>query len=746
MKRVYSVAGLTGSAGSAIIEKYLSRLDGVYDISVNLAAATMRVSYDDKKLRDEDIIACTAAAGYIARPYEKDRRVKRSGGRLIFSWLVALCVVYLSLARTLKLPLPNALMYTVPAGIVEMLLFMLLAYLCRDLFSSGLRALKNGAPNMYTLAMLGAGASALYSLPVLINSAYCISCGIAASEELYFDTGALILALVKLSQFFEVRARRLTSDALARIAYLLPENARVIRGCAETIIPAKDLKSGETVAVRPGDKLPADGKVLDGSGRLDASMFTGDSVPVSVTAGDSVQGASVCLSGGFTMECEHPLNEMRLNRILTMAEEASGTKARISRRIDRLVALFVPLVLLIAIGCAVAWLLLGEGVAMAVKSSVCVLVISCPCALGLATPTAIMAATGRATELGILIKNATALEKLSTINTVVFDKAGTLSFGEVHVSGCVLGEGMSENALLACAAAAFNDIDDPRSRALKKVTAGMAVETDVKSEQADGGVRALINGEMVLAGNCAFMVLNAQNISGWRQREEMLQDDGSDALYIARGGRVLGLIAFSDELRPSSKEAVEQLKKLGVHTMMLTGDDARLANAAASAAGIEETRSGLSEKDKEIMLRLLNADGKKVMPVFGDTVDTVAFNKAALTIAVGGGADAAIESADIVALHADMRLVPQAIDLGRRTIRIIRQNLFWALFYNIIGIPLAAGVLYRPLGLKFGPVPAALIMCLAGLCIVVNALRLKKFNPEKPKRRLRRALIKSRQA
>lgn len=738
MKKMFLVTGLSDSAGAERVDACVRRLDGVDDVSVNVATGAMRVSFDEKTVRANDVIAAVTEAGYMARLAERDREEKnaddqRGAGflRMACVWLLSLTVLYLTLVPRLGLPAWDFLTYPLSAGLTQMVLLLPVMVLSRDIFSGGMRSLKNRAPNLFTLVSLGAAAAAAYSVYELILGAWKISAGNAHVMRLYFDTSAMILALVALGKYVETRARLSTSAALARLSKLRPETARVMREGRERVVPASEVLAGETVVVRRGDAVPADGVVLSGEGEINGSVFTGRAEPATVSAGDEVLGASVCLSGEFAMRAEKPLKEMRLTQVLSLVEQASATKAPIARTADRVAGLFVPLVMILSAVTLAVWLILGYDAAFAVQSAVCVLVISCPCALGLATPTAIMAGTGKGAELGILVKNAASMEKLGGIDTVIFDKTGTLTAGEMRVSGCVLGEGTSFRALVALAASAEQLSAHPFAQALLREAHALNLPLDPAEdfEEVPGqGVRASVGGMRVLIGNLTMMERSAQDVSGWRERAGEVADGGASALFVAADGRVRGLIALRDELRDSAVEAVGMLDRMHIQTLMLTGDEQRTANAIARSAGIGETKCGLKPEDKEMMLRILQADGKKTM-VVSDGARDASLSRAQLSLTVCGGSDFSAESSDVVVMHGDIRLVACALQLGRLAVRVIRENLFWAFFYNVIGIPLAAGALYRLMGLHFSPMLAAAVMCFASIFVVFNALRLRRYRP-----------------
>lgn len=739
MKQSFMVTGLSNTMCASVVEKGVRAIDGIYDVSINLVTSIMRVSFDADLVDVEDVVAAAAAAGYVARPVEKNGRMQsnREAGkflvRLIATSALALVTLYLALSQHLNLPVWNLLSYPLPSGIVQMLLLAPVMIMNGEIFRSGLTALKNKSPNMYTLISLGASASFAYSVFELIVGAWHISAGEASDMNLYFDTSALILTLISLGKYFETRARLRANEAIQRLSRMRPEKALLVTDDGETWVDASAVRAGDRLIVRRGDVVPADGIIESGTGVLDESMFTGEGVPVDAIEGDAVTGATRLLSGEFTMLVKRPLSEMRLTQILSTVESAANTTAPISKAADRVAGIFVPLVILISLATCVLWAVFADSLAFAVKSAVCVLVVSCPCALGLATPTAIMAGTGKGAEIGILIKNAAALEKLSGIDTVMFDKAGTLTAGEMHVTGCVLSEGGSMRSLIALAASAEQGSSHPYAQAILRAAKRLNAPMDLVEEFQDvqgQGVRARISGKNVLVGSLSFMESYAQDVASWQEKSDALADEGASCVYVAADGRVRGLIVLRDRLRPTAIEAVKTLTEMNVNTLMLTGDDKRTAAAIAARAGVNESHSNLSPEDKDVMLRILQADGKKVMLVSDGTKDAPVLARAELGVTVGSGTDVAIESAEVVILRRDMRLVANAIRLGKMTIRVIRENLFWAFFYNVIGIPVAAGALYPMLGLEFSPAIGTLAMCLSSICVVINALRIRSFSPD----------------
>lgn len=738
MKKTFRITGINSAVSASVVEKNVRALSGVRDVNIKPSLGTMRVSYNADKTNEGEIIASVASAGFVARVMEKgarpqtDKEMGRMLSRLVISCVLTAIILYLSLSSYTALPMWGPLSYALPGGIVQMLLLIPIAILNGDMFSGGIRAIRVRTTNMYSLIALGASAACVYSVVELIASAWRLSIGNTADPVLYFGTSSMIMTLVSLGKYFEVRERHRAKVAVSRLSGICPKEARLVTQDGVSMVDADRVRAGDRILVKMGDVIAADGVVESGSGVMDESMFTGESVPMKVNEGDSVTGAARCLSGEFILRVQKPLPEMRLTQIISMVESAANTKAPIAKTADRMAAVFMLLALVVSIATLILWIVFTGDYAMAIKSAMCVLVVSCPSALALAAHTAIMAGTHRGTEMGILIKNAAALQKLSSVDTVMFDKAGTLTAGEMHVSGYILSEGGSSKSLIALAASACQSASYPYTAPILLEARKLGVPYDLAEEYEDvkgKGIRARIGSKRVLVGDIDFMELNAQDISRWRAYSEKLLDEGAVSVYVASDGKVRGLIVLRDSLRPSSIDAVGMLTQMKVNTLMLTGDDKRTAQVIAAKAGVSEAHANLSTEDQDVMLRILQADGKKVMFVTDGKKGAPVLARAELGVIVGNGTDVAIESAEVVVLRHDMRLIAGAIHLGRRTIRVIRQNLFWAFFYNIICLPIAAGALYPVFGIHFSPTLGAAAMCLSSICVVVNAMRLRSFHP-----------------
>ena len=745
MKKTFRITGINSAISASVVEKNVRMLPGVHDVIIKPSIGIMRVTYKSDKTSEGEIIASVAQAGFVARVLEQglkvqtDKDMKRKFSRFAVSCVLTIIILYLSLTSYASLPMFAPLSYPLPGGIVQMLLLIPVAIVNGDMFSGGLKAIRGRSTNMYSLISLGAGAAFVYSVFELIVCAWRLSAGHPAQPVMYFGTSSMIMTFVALGRYFEVREKHRSKEAIAYLSGFCPSQARLLTSEGEDTVEADRLRTGDRIRVKMGDIIAADGVIETGNGVIDESIFTGENVPKKVMEGDSVTGAARCLSGEFVLRVQKPLPEMRLTQIISMVEAAANTKAPIAQTADRMATVFMPLALVVSIATLIFWIAFYGDYVFAVKSAVCVLVVSCPSALALAAHTAIMTGTDRGAEMGILIKNAAALQKLSNVDTVMFDKAGTLTAGEMHVSGYLLGGDGSSRSLIALAASACQNSAYPYTAPILAEARSMKVPFDLAEECEDvqgQGVRARIGTKRVLVGNLDFMDVNAQDISAWRVRSEQLHDEGAVSVLVASDGKVRGLIVLKDTLRPSSIDAVKMLTDMKVNTLMLTGDDKRTAQAIAEQAGVSEAHANLTYEDQDVMLRILQADGKKGAPVLA---------RAELGVTVGNGTDVAIESADVVILRHDMRLIADAIHLGRKAVSVIRQNLFWAFFYNIIGIPVAAGALYPVFNIQFSPTIGAAAMCLSSICVVVNALRLRStahIGADKRENKLMRRLLR----
>ena len=610
-------------------------------------------------------------------------------------------------------------------------------YLNRKYYENGFRSLFHGAPNMDTLVAMGSTAAAGYSVSRLFVMGYALGRGDMdmahmAGMNLYFEAAAMILTLVTIGKYMESRSKSHTSDAITKLIGLAPKTALVLRDGQELEIPVEQVQVGETVIVKPGQSIPVDGVLTDGTGTVDESAITGESIPVEKKKGDRVTGATVNRAGYFQMKADRIGEDTTLSQIIRLVEEAGGSKAPIAKLADKVSGVFVPVVITIALITIVVWLLLGQTFSFALASGIAVLVISCPCALGLATPTAIMVGTGRGAEQGILIKSGESLETAHLVDTVVLDKTGTITAGHPEVTDVVLTDGGNAKELLKLAASLEQASEHPLAEAIvekaEKEQISLEKAADFKAVEGQG-VLGTVAGKTVLAGNLRMM--QAQNIAtaGLETKAEELADRGRTVLYIAADQQILGLLAVADTVKKTSAQAIREMQKMGLSVVMLTGDHEKTAKAIQRELGIERVVAEVLPQDKEKEVRRLQAEGHKVAMVGDGINDAPALARADVGIAIGAGTDVAIESADIVLMKSDLLDAVSAIQLSRAVIKNIKENLFWAFCYNAIGIPLAAGVFYQWLGWQLSPMFGSAAMSFSSVFVVTNALRLKGFKP-----------------
>ena len=755
-KETYDVTGMSCAACSSRVEKAVSGQNGVRQVSVNLLKNSMVVEYDESTLSSAQIVAAVEQAGYGASPHEKPGAAApaaqsgKQGGlsaaqeayrgmkrRLALSLVFTVPLFYLSMGHMMGWPLPECFLGMENAmtfAFTQFLLLIPIVFLNRQYYIGGCKALIQRAPNMDSLIALGSGAAILYG----IYAIYRIGIGFGQMDmdtvhaymmELYFESAGTILTLITMGKTMEARAKGKTSDAITKLMDLAPKTATVERDGTERVIPAAEVQPGEVLIVKAGESVPVDGVVLEGASAVDESALTGESIPVEKQVGDTVIGATINKSGYFKMRATKVGDDTTLSQIVRLVDEATSSKAPIAKLADKVSGVFVPVVITIAVIATAVWLLTGHSVEFSLSIGISVLVISCPCALGLATPTAIMVGTGRGAVNGILIKSAEALETTHSVTTVVLDKTGTITQGKPVVTD-VLPFGAERDELLAVAASLEKRSEHPLAEAIvseaeKEQLTLLPVE---EFEQIPGqGLRAAVEGRICLAGNRRMMEANHVENSELFSRGETLAEDGKTPLFFARDGRLLGLIAVADIVKPTSAQAVAELSDMGIEVVMLTGDNERTAEAIRRQVGVDRVVAEVLPQDKEREIRRLQESGKKVAMVGDGINDAPALARADVGIAIGAGTDIAIESADIVLMRSDLLDVSTAVQLSRAVIRNIKQNLFWAFFYNAIGIPIAAGVFYPAFHLKMNPMLGALAMSFSSVFVVSNALRLRWF-------------------
>ena len=753
MDKKFDVTGMTCSACSSHVEKSVCKLVGEGNVSVSLLTNSMQVKYDEKKISEEDIIKAVEDAGYgasvagapAAKKAEKkgsvvDEEIKEMKTRLIISFIFLIPLMYVSMGSMAGLPQPSFLTghaNAVSFAFTQFLMCLPIIYVNRKYFIVGYKTLWHRAPNMDSLIAVGSTAALAYGIFAIYRMSYGLGAGDYALVEkyhmdLYFESSVMILTLITLGKFLETRSRRKTSEAISRLTELAPETAVVERNGVETEIPIEELNAGDIVIVKPGARIPADGIIVDGNSSVDESALTGESIPVEKTVGDKIIAASINKNGFLKFRAEKVGSETTLAQIIKLVEDASASKAPIAKLADKIAGVFVPVVMTIALVTAIAWLATGHDFEFALSCAISVLVISCPCALGLATPVAIMVGTGKGAENGILIKSAEALETLHLVKTVIMDKTGTLTEGKPVVTD-IYSIGMDENELLALAASAEKPSEHPLAGALIEDAEKKGInlfEAEDFRAVSGRGVTATVDGRKILAGNKYFMSENGIDVSVFEQKEKEYSNLGKTVLYFAGENNPLGLIAVQDVPKKTSRAAVKCLRDMGIDVIMLTGDNKRTAEAVARSLGITNVVSEVMPQDKEAVVRSVQEKGGRTAMIGDGINDAPALARADVGIAIGAGTDVAIESADIVLMKSDLMDAVTAIKLSKATIKNVKENLFWAFFYNIICIPLAAGVWFPAFGIKLSPMIGAAAMSMSSVCVVSNALRLKFFKAD----------------
>lgn len=754
MKQKFTITGMTCSACSAHVEKAVGRLDGVCSVSVSLLSNSMVTEFDESVLSADEIVKAVEGAGYGAALFagagERHAQQTGTGGmeeelasmkrRLIWSFVFMLPLFYIGMGHMMGAPLPGFLTgykNAVSYGLTQLLLTLPIMYVNDKYYKVGFKTLLNRAPNMDSLIAVGSAAAVVYSVMALYRMGYGLGHDDRAMVDgvrmnLYFESAGMILTLVTLGKYLETRSKGKTSQAISRLMDLAPKTASVLRQGKEVTVPVEEVRVGDHIVVRPGQSVPVDGVIVRGSSAVDESALTGESLPVDKSVGDKVAAATINKSGSFVFEALRVGEDTTLAQMIRLVEEASASKAPIAKLADRVAGVFVPVVMLIAAVTACVWILATGHVSGGLMTGVAVLVISCPCALGLATPVAIMVGTGKGAENGILIKSAQGLETLHAIDTVVLDKTGTLTQGKPVVTDIIPASGMEEEGLLILAASIEKPSEHPLAAAIVEEgeRRGLPAAEVSGFEAVHGrGVKANLGGRACLGGNRAMMEENAVKTDCLTEIAQQLAQQGKTPLFFAGDGELLGLIAVADTPKTTSAAAVEAFHKLGLEVVMLTGDNRRTADAIGGQLGVDRVIAEVLPQDKEQVIVRLQDQGKKVAMIGDGINDAPALARADVGLAIGAGTDIAMESADIVLMKSDLLDAAAAVELSRATIRNIRQNLFWAFFYNAVGIPLAAGVYYA-IGLTdfmLNPTFAAAAMSLSSVCVVSNALRLRFF-------------------
>lgn len=744
VKKTFNIEGMTCASCAQTIEKATQKLRGVNLSSVNLATEKLVVEYDPGMVNLTDIIKAVMDSGYEAHEEvatadtvdqdkeKKQKEIKSLWNRFLISALFTAPLLYIAMGHLVNAPLPdfiNPMMNPEAFAIVQLVLTLPVVAVNSKIYRNGFKALSKGHPNMDSLISLGTSAAFLYGVFATVM----IFLGeVAYANELYYETAAVILALIVLGKYLETLTKGKTSEAIKKLMGLAPKTALVVRNGKESEISIDEVVVGDIIVVRPGGKMPVDGVVIEGLTSVDESMLTGESIPVEKSVGDAIIGASINKNGTIRYKATKVGKDTALSQIIKLVEDAQGSKAPIAKMADIISGYFVPIVIAIAILSAIAWYFAGQTGVFALTIAISVLVIACPCALGLATPTAIMIGTGKGAEHGVLFKSGTALETTHKLNTIVFDKTGTITEGKPKVTDIITAEGISETELLTLSASAEKGSEHPLGEAIVNSAEekGLAfLKTETFNAIPGHGIEVTINGQHLLLGNKKLMDEWHIGLGNLASASDALASQGKTPMYIAKDGKIAGIIAVADTVKESSLRAIKKLHKMGIEVAMITGDNKRTAEAIAKQVGIDRVLSEVLPEDKANEVKKLQDEGKKVGMVGDGINDAPALAQADVGIAIGSGTDVAIESADVVLMRSDLMDVPTAVELSKSTIRNIKENLFWAFAYNIFGIPFAMGVVYAFGGPLLSPVIAAAAMSFSSISVLLNALRLKGFQP-----------------
>ena len=744
VKKTFNIEGMTCASCAQTIEKATQKLRGVNLSSVNLTTEKLVVEYDPGMVNLTDIIKAVMDSGYEAHEEvatadtvdqdkeKKQKEIKSLWNRFLISALFTAPLLYIAMGHLVNAPLPdfiNPMMNPEAFAIVQLVLTLPVVAVNSKIYRNGFKALSKGHPNMDSLISLGTSAAFLYGV---FATVMIFRGEVAYANELYYETAAVILALIVLGKYLETLTKGKTSEAIKKLMGLAPKTALVVRNGKESEISIDEVVVGDIIVVRPGGKMPVDGVVIEGLTSVDESMLTGESIPVEKSVGDAIIGASINKNGTIRYKATKVGKDTALSQIIKLVEDAQGSKAPIAKMADIISGYFVPIVIAIAILSALAWYFAGQTGVFALTIAISVLVIACPCALGLATPTAIMIGTGKGAEHGVLFKSGTALETTHKLNTIVFDKTGTITEGKPKVTDIITAEGISETELLTLSASAEKGSEHPLGEAIVNSAEekGLAfLKTETFNAIPGHGIEVTINGQHLLLGNKKLMDERHIGLGNLASASDALASQGKTPMYIAKDGKIAGIIAVADTVKESSLRAIKKLHKMGIEVAMITGDNKRTAEAIAKQVGIDRVLSEVLPEDKANEVKKLQDEGKKVGMVGDGINDAPALAQADVGIAIGSGTDVAIESADVVLMRSDLMDVPTAVELSKSTIRNIKENLFWAFAYNILGIPFAMGVVYAFGGPLLSPVIAAAAMSFSSISVLLNALRLKGFQP-----------------
>ena len=732
----YAIKGMTCAACSSAVERVTRKMDGVTESNVNLTTGLMTITYDESKVTPELIIKKVDRAGFGAELYVEEKKeekkeddVQKTKRRLICNIILAIPLLYICLGHMLPitLPLPAFMdMHKAPLNfaLVQLILTTIILINGRKFYLVGFKSLFKGHPNMDSLVAIGTGSAFIYSLAMTIS----ISSNPASAHNLYYESAAVVVTLVMLGKYMEGRSKNKTSEAIRKLMELAPDTAIVIREGEQIEVPVEQVAIGETILIKPGSRIPLDGIILDGSTSVDESMLTGESIPVEKTVGDEMIGGSVNYQGAVTVKVTHVGADTTLAKIVKMMEDAQGKKAPISKVADTVAGYFVPTVMGIAVVAAIIWALLGHDITFVLTIFVSVLVIACPCALGLATPTAIMVGTGLGANHGILIKSGEALEISHKVNAVVLDKTGTITEGKPAVTK-LISHDISEEELLTIAATCEQVSEHPLGNAIVNEAKARGMELqEVKEFQSitGQGIQANIGDKTFYIGNKKLCDKQQIAIAEYEQEAVALANKGQTPMFVGLNGKVIGIVAVADTLKETSADAIQKIKELGIEVYMLTGDNRLTADYIGKKVNVDHVIAEVLPSDKAFVVEKLQKEGKCVMMVGDGINDAPALVQADIGMAIGSGSDIAIDSGDVVLMKSDLHDVYKAIKLSKATIRNIKQNLFWAFFYNVCGIPLAAGALYAINGMLLSPIIGGFAMSLSSVCVVSNALRLRR--------------------
>jgi len=740
------IGGMTCAACSQRIEKVVGKMEGVSASSVNLATEKATIRYNPSVVRISQIKAAITRLGYVpleiqsANAVDEDKQRKQKAIRTLWTKFIvsatfSIPLLYLAMGAMiwqLRFPIPsflNPMQYPLTYALTQIALVIPVIIAGHRFYIVGFKAIWQRSPNMDSLIAMGTSAAILYSL----FSIYQITTGnFAAVDHLYFETAGVIITLILLGKSLEAVSKGKTSEAIKKLMGLAPKTALVIQDGKEIVISVDEVEVGDVIIVKPGEKIPVDGEVVDGHTSIDESMLTGESIPVEKNTGNPVYAASINGNGSIRFRATKVGADTALAQIIKLVEDAQGSKAPIAQMADIVSGYFVPIVFCIAVLSALAWFISGQSVVFSLSIFIAVLVIACPCALGLATPTAIMVGTGKGAEYGILIKGGEALETAHKINTIVFDKTGTITAGKPEVTDIITAPGISRESLLQIAASAEKGSEHPLGESIVKGAAKENLEllpVDSFNAIPGYGIEVVINGSDILLGNRKLMDERKISLSAFEADSDRLAEEGKTPMYIAKDGLFSGIIAVADVVKESSARAIKKLHEMGIEVAMITGDNRKTAEAIARQVGIDRVLAEVLPQDKASEVKKLQEMGRKVAMVGDGINDAPALAQADIGIAIGSGTDVAMESADIVLMRSDLMEVPTAIQLSKSTIRNIKQNLFWAFGYNVLGIPIAAGILYLFGGPVLNPIFAAAAMSLSSVSVLSNALRLKTFKP-----------------